>query len=206
MQILLHILDIFGVAVFAISGALAAGKRRMDLFGVVVLASVTALGGGTLRDMILDTGPVFWVTDPTYLIVAVAAAVATFYTVRLFKLPSILLAIADALGLAVFTVLGTEKALALDMPASIAVVMGVMTGVVGGMIRDVLSGEIPLILRKEIYATASLCGAIVLTLTITKIQVREFAVIASIIVTLGLRLSAIKWKISLPLMTRSGDT
>lgn len=206
MQILLHILDIFGVAVFAISGALAAGKRRMDLFGVVVLASVTALGGGTLRDMILDTGPVFWVTDPIYLIVAVVAAVATFFTVRLFKLPLMLLAIADALGLAVFTVLGTEKALALDMPASIAVVMGVMTGVVGGMIRDVLSGEIPLILRKEIYATASLCGAIVLTLTITKIQIRELAVIASIIVTLGLRLSAIKWKISLPLMTRNVGT
>jgi uncharacterized membrane protein YeiH len=206
MQILLHILDIFGVAVFAISGALAAGKRRMDLFGVVVLASVTALGGGTLRDMILDTGPVFWVTDPTYLIVALVAAVATFFTVRLYKLPPMLLAIADALGLAVFTVLGTEKALALDMPASIAVVMGVMTGVVGGMIRDVLSGEIPLILRKEIYATASLCGAIVLTLTITKIQIHELAVIASIIVTLGLRLSAIKWKISLPLMTRETDT
>jgi uncharacterized membrane protein YeiH len=178
----------------------------MDLFGVVVLASVTALGGGTLRDMILDTGPVFWVTDPTYLIVALVAAVATFFTVRLYKLPPMLLAIADALGLAVFTVLGTEKALALDMPASIAVVMGVMTGVVGGMIRDVLSGEIPLILRKEIYATASLCGAIVLTLTITKIQIHELAVIASIIVTLGLRLSAIKWKISLPLMTRETDT
>ncbi|NIP24484.1 MAG: trimeric intracellular cation channel family protein [Phycisphaerae bacterium] len=206
MQILLHILDIFGVAVFAISGALAAGKKRMDLFGVVVLAAVTALGGGTLRDMILDSGPVFWVTDPTYLIVAVGAAVATFVTVRLFKLPNMLLAIADALGLAVFTVLGTEKALALDMPVTIAVVMGVMSGVVGGMIRDVLSGEIPLILRKEIYATASLCGAIVLTLTITKIQIRELAVIASIIVTLGLRLSAIKWKISLPLMTRKTDT
>jgi uncharacterized membrane protein YeiH len=206
MQILLHILDIFGVAVFAISGALAAGKRRMDLFGVVVLAAVTALGGGTLRDMILDAGPVFWVTDPTYLIVAVAAAVATFCTARLFKLPPMLLAIADALGLAVFTVLGTEKALALGMPGSIAVVMGVMTGVVGGMIRDVLSGEIPLILRKEIYATASLCGAIVLTLTITNIQIRELAVIASIIVTLALRLSAIKWKISLPLMSRDKST
>jgi uncharacterized membrane protein YeiH len=205
MQTLFYILDIFGVAVFAISGALAAGKRRMDLFGVVVLASVTALGGGTLRDMILDAGPVFWVTDPTYLIVAVVAAVAIFFTVRLFRLPPMLLAVADAVGLAVFTVLGTEKALTLGMSAGIAVVMGVMTGVVGGMIRDVLSGEIPLILRKEIYATASLCGAIVLAFTVTKIQVRELAVIASIVVTLGLRLSAIKWKISLPLMARTNS-
>ena len=205
MHTLLHILDLFGVAVFAISGALAAGKRRMDLFGVVVLASVTALGGGTLRDMILDVGPVFWVTDPIYLIVVVAAAVATFFTVRLFSLPPMLLAVADAVGLAVFTVLGTEKALSVDMPGSIAVVMGVVTGVVGGMIRDVLSGEIPLILRREIYATASLCGALVLTLTITRIQVRELAVFASLVVTLGLRLSAIKWKISLPLMARHNN-
>jgi uncharacterized membrane protein YeiH len=205
MQTLLHILDIFGVAVFAISGALAAGKRRMDLFGVVVLAAVTALGGGTLRDMILDVA-VFWVTDPTYLIVAVAAAVATFFTVRLFSLPPMLLAVADALGLAVFTILGTEKALALGMPGSIAVVMGVMTGVVGGMIRDVLSGEMPLILRSELYATASLCGAIILTLTISKLQVREIAVVASLIVTLALRLAAIKWKISLPLMSRDKGT
>jgi uncharacterized membrane protein YeiH len=206
MQTLLHILDIFGVAVFAISGALAAGKRRMDLFGVVVLAAVTALGGGTLRDMILDVGPVFWTTDPTYLIVAVAAAVATFFTVRLFSLPPMLLAIADAVGLAVFTILGTEKALAVGMPAVIAVVMGVITGVVGGMIRDVLSGEMPLILRSELYATASLCGAIILTLTISKLQVREIAVLASLFVTLALRLSAIKWKISLPLMSRDKST
>ncbi len=202
MEILLHILDIFGIAVFAISGALAAGKRRMDLFGVVVLATVTALGGGTLRDIILDVGPVFWVTQPTYLIVAVASAIATFFMVRLFSLPPRLLAIADAVGLAVFTVLGTEKALAAGMPAVIAVVMGVITGVVGGMIRDVLSGEMPLILRSELYATASLCGATILTLTISKLQVREIAVLASLIVTLALRLSAIKWKISLPLMSR----
>ena len=206
MEILLHILDIFGIAVFAISGALAAGKRRMDLFGVVVLAAVTALGGGTLRDIILDVGPVFWVTQPTYLLVAVAAAVATFFTVRLFSLPTKLLAIADAVGLAVFTVLGTEKALAAGMPAVIAVVMGVITGVVGGMIRDVLSGEMPLILRSELYATASFCGAIILTLTISKLQAREIAVLASLIVTLALRLAAIKWKISLPLMSRDKGT
>lgn len=206
MEILLHILDIFGIAVFAISGALAAGKRRMDLFGVVVLAAVTALGGGTLRDIILDVGPVFWVTEPTYLLVAVAAAVATFFMIRLFSLPPRLLAIADAVGLAVFTILGTEKALAADMPAVIAVVMGVITGVVGGMIRDVLSGEMPLILRSELYATASLCGAIILTLTISKLQVREIAVVASLFVTLALRLSAIKWKISLPLMSRDKGT
>ena len=206
MEILLHILDIFGIAVFAISGALAAGKRRMDLFGVVVLAAVTALGGGTLRDIILDVGPVFWVTQPSYLLVAVAAAIATFFTVRLFSLPPRLLSIADAVGLAVFTVLGTEKALAAGMPAVIAIVMGVITGVVGGMIRDVLSGEMPLILRSELYATASFCGAIILTVTISKLQARETAVLASLIVTLALRLAAIKWKISLPLMSREKST
>jgi uncharacterized membrane protein YeiH len=170
----------------------------MDIFGVAVLGLVTALGGGTLRDMILDVGPVFWVYQPVYLAVAVGAAVATFLTVRFAEIPSGLLNIADAVGLAVFTVIGTEKALMLGLSPVIAVLMGVMTGVVGGMIRDILAGEIPLILRTEIYATASLSGGVVLTLITLTTHARETAVFLSIAVTLGLRLSALKWKLSLP--------
>jgi len=192
-------MDLFGVAVFAITGSLAAGKKRMDFFGVVVLATVTALGGGTLRDLVLGSGPVFWVSAPVYLLVAVATAIVTFFLVRFFGLSLKLLSVADAFGLAVFTVLGTQKALDMGISPGIAVVMGVMTGVVGGMIRDVLSGEIPLILRREIYATASLCGAVTFCVVSVALQNQGLAAITSVIVTLGLRLSAIKWKMSLPL-------
>ena len=153
-------LDLFGVAVFAVSGSLAAGRKRMDVFGVIVLGLVTALGGGSLRDALLDSGPVFWVEDPGYLLVAVAASMLTFIVVRVISVPWRGLLISDALGLAVFMAIGTDKALAITGSPSVAIVMGVMTGVAGGMIRDVLSAEVPLILRKEIYATAALCGSL----------------------------------------------
>ena len=206
MQTLLYAMDLFGVAVFAITGSLAAGKKRMDLFGVVVLATVTALGGGTLRDLVLGTGPVFWVSAPIYLLVTVATAIVTFFLVRFCGLPLKLLSVADAFGLAVFTVLGTQKALDMGISPGIAVVMGIMTGVVGGMIRDVFSGEIPLILRREIYATASLCGAVTFCLVSVALQNQGIAAIVSVAVTLGLRLSAIKWKMSLPLyISHEGD-
>ena len=199
MQTFLYVMDIFGVAVFAITGSLAAGRKRMDLFGVVVLATVTALGGGTLRDLILGAYPVFWVSAPVYLLVAVATAIVTFFLVRFCGLPHKLLSVADAFGLAVFTVVGTQKALDLGTSAGIAAVMGVMTGVVGGMVRDVLSGEIPLILRREIYATASLCGAATFLGVSLALRNEALAALASVAVTLGLRLSAIKWRMSLPL-------
>ena len=157
---MIYVLDLFGVAVFAVTGALAAGKKQMDLFGVVVLALATALGGGTLRDLILGAYPVFWISDPTYIFVGTAAAILIFVLARFFRPPAKALKFADAFGLAVFTVIGTSKAISLGVPGSISVIMGVLTGVAGGIIRDMLSGEIPLVLKAEIYATASLCGAI----------------------------------------------
>ena len=206
MQTLLYVMDLFGVAVFAITGSLAAGKKRMDLFGVVVLATVTALGGGTLRDLVLGASPVFWVLAPIYLLVAVATAIVTFFLVRFCGLPLKLLSVADAFGLAVFTVLGTQKTLDMGISPGIAVVMGIMTGVVGGIVRDILSGEIPLILRREIYATASLCGAITFCLVSFYLKNQALAALTSVIVTLGLRLSAIKWKMSLPqYISHEGD-
>lgn len=205
METLMYVMDLFGVGVFAITGSLAAGRKHMDLFGVVVLATVTALGGGTLRDLILGAYPVFWVSSPIYLMVAVATAIMTFFLVRFGGVPRTLLSVADAFGLAVFTVVGTQKALDLGASPGIAVVMGIMTGVVGGMLRDVLSGEIPLILRREIYATASLCGAITFSVVLIALRHEGLAALASVAVTLGLRLSAIRWKISLPLFISRED-
>ena len=202
---MIYLLDLFGVAVFAITGSLAAGKKQLDLFGVVVLAIVTALGGGTLRDVTLGAYPIFWTAQPVYVYVAVAASILTFGSARFHRPTGGLLLVADAFGLAVFTVIGTSKALALGASPSIAIIMGIMTGVAGGMVRDILSGEIPLILRREIYATASLCGAVVFVMLARLVPVENLNTIAAIAVILALRLAAIKWKLSLPQFPSKGS-
>ena len=191
-------LDLFGVAVFAVSGSLAAGRKRMDVFGVIVLGLVTALGGGTLRDTFLDSGPVFWVDDPGYLLIAVIFSLLTFIAVRVISLPWLGLLISDAIGLAVFMAIGTAKALVITNSASVAIVMGVMTGVAGGMIRDLLSAEVPLILRREIYATAALCGSLAYVLMIRFDVPNIPCLMLSAAITLSIRLAAIHWGFSLP--------
>jgi len=202
---MLYTLDLFGTAVFAVTGSLAAGRKRMDLFGVVVLGLVTALGGGTLRDVMLGAYPVFWVADPTYLLVVVAAAILTFLAARAFDLPGRLLLVADAFGLAVFTVIGVQKALGVAAHPAVAVMMGVMTGVAGGMVRDVLSGAIPLILRREIYATASLCGAIAYVGAVALFPGAAFCPFVGIGVILAVRLAAIRWRVALPVFASRND-
>ena len=198
-------LDLFGVAVFAISGTLAAGRKRMDLFGVLVLALVTALGGGTLRDLLLGITPVFWVSDLSYLLVVAIASVGMFIAVRSISIPRRVLLVFDALGLAVFTMIGAEVALDSTNSSVVAVVMGVMTGVAGGMLRDVLSAEVPLVLRKEIYAIASLCGAVVYVLMSGLSAPDVASITVSIITTLIIRLAAIRWGLSLPVFARKGE-
>lgn len=158
---LLYLLELFGVAVFAVSGALAAARKNMDLFGIIVIAAVTAIGGGTLRDVLLDRHPIFWFQNTTYLLVIIAAAVFTVIYTRYRDVPLKALLVADAFGLALFTVSGAKIAEQLDMPGIIVVFMAALTGTAGGMLRDVLCAEVPLILRREIYATASIAGAIV---------------------------------------------
>ena len=198
-------LDLFGVAVFAVSGSLAAGKKRMDVFGVIVLGLVTALGGGTLRDTLLDSGPVFWVDQPAYLLIAVISSLLTFIAVRIISIPWGGLLISDAFGLAVFMAIGTAKALAITDSPSVAIVMGVMTGVAGGMIRDLLSAEVPLILRREIYATAALCGSLAYVILIRLGVPDIHCLMLSAAVTLSIRLAAIHWGFSLPVFKSKAD-
>ncbi|MCW8127337.1 trimeric intracellular cation channel family protein [Microbulbifer halophilus] len=198
MEQLLYWCDLFGIVVFAFTGVLAAGHKQMDLFGAVVLACVTATGGGTTRDMILNV-PVFWLQDSHYLWIAAATGAISFYLIRYLQVPMRLLKIADAMGLSVFVVIGTQKTLALGHSPAIAIVMGVMTGTFGGLIRDLLAGDIPLLLRREIYATAALSGAAVLVLLDTGGRIPGSAVVATgILVTLSIRLAALRWNLSAP--------
>lgn len=198
-------LDLFGVAVFAVSGSLAAGKKRMDVFGVIVLGLVTALGGGTLRDTLLDAGAVFWIQNRVYLLVAVTSSLLTFIAARIISIPWHGLLVSDALGLAVFMAIGTDKALAINGSPGVAMVMGVMTGVAGGMMRDVLSAEVPLILRKEIYATAALCGSLAYVVLFSLGVPKTPCLILAAITTLVIRLAAIHWKLSLPVFKSKDD-
>lgn len=194
----LYALDLFGVAVFAVSGALAAGRKRMDIFGVMVIAVVTAIGGGTIRDVLLDNRPVFWIGDTNYLIVILAAASITLLYTRFRRPPRNSLQIADAFGLALFTIVGARIAQESGAPDLIVVVMGAITGSAGGLLRDVLCAEIPLILRRDIYATASIAGgAIYVLLTNLGLAVPIAAPIAAVTI-FGLRLAAIKYDLHAP--------
>ena len=198
-------LDFAGVAVYAVSGALAAGRKRLDLVGVVVIASATAIGGGTLRDLLLDRHPVFWIARPAYLYVIVAAALLTVAWSRRFRPPERMLGIADALGLAFFTVSGARIAEARGLAGIVIVLMGTLTGVAGGALRDVLCAEIPMILRKgQLYATASIAGAAVYLLLQASID-RNAAALAAMACIAGLRLAAIVWDLTLPVFSLARD-
>ena len=158
---MLYILDLLGVIVFAISGAIVARDKQFDLFGGLVLAIVTAIGGGTFRDMALGRTPVFWLNDINYFALAAITAVIFLWVFRIHRYNDTwgkVLLVADAIGLAVFTVIGVEIALSANIHPSMAVAMGTITGCFGGVIRDVLANREPLIFQKEIYATASLAG------------------------------------------------
>ncbi len=159
---LLYAFDLLGTAAFAASGAWAGIRRQMDLFGVLVLGVVTAIGGGTLRDILLGDTPPFCLQNDTYLYLSIAVAVVVFVLHRHFEHIAYPLLYLDAIGLGTFVVIGTQKAINFGASFIVAVTMGVMTATAGGVIRDMLSNRVPLILRREIYASACIAGGALL--------------------------------------------
>jgi uncharacterized membrane protein YeiH len=194
----LYLLNMFGVAVFAVSGALTAGRKSLDPFGVIVIAVITAIGGGTIRDLLLDNRPIFWIADPAYLVVILAAALATLVYARFRRPPRGSLLVADAFGLALFTVTGAQTAETAEVSGLIVILMGTITGVAGGILRDVLCAEIPLILRREIYATASIAGASVYVLWNELAPGSQTAVLVPMALIFTLRLAAIRLDLHVP--------
>lgn len=195
---ILYLLDLLGVAVFAISGALAAGRKSLDLLGVVIIAVVTAVGGGTTRDLLLDRHPIFWIADPIYLLVIIIASLFTIWYTQYNDPPEKALLVADALGLAVFTIMGAQVTQEVVSSSVIIIIMAAITGTVGGLIRDVLSNDIPLILRRDIYATAALAGATVYLLLQLSALEPMLNIILGMFVVIGLRLASIQWNLHLP--------
>jgi uncharacterized membrane protein YeiH len=196
-----HLLTLAGVAVFAASGALAAGRRSLDPVGVVVLAIVTATGGGTLRDVLIDRHPVFWISDPSFIAVSIVAAAATWLWVRRFPPPDKALQYADALGLAFFSIAGVRIAEAAGLSPFICAIMGAITGCAGGLIRDVLVAEVPLVFRQsELYVTACLAGIGAYLLLMAIGLPAEFASITGIATIALIRIASIRHGITLPVL------
>jgi uncharacterized membrane protein YeiH len=199
-------IEYLACAVCAISGVLAAEGKRIDLFGAVVLALVTAVGGGTIRDVCLDT-QVFWLKSPGTLLSALLAALATFMLVRFARVPGRALLIADAFGLALFGIVGTEKALLLGANGVSAILLGIVTGVAGGILRDVLRSEIPWVFRAEdhLYATTVFFGALVFVLLHHYQPPSESHRYIGMAVILLLRLAAMRWNLRLPAFRMRGS-
>lgn len=156
---IITVLDLIGVFVFAMSGVLAATEKKLDLFGAIIIAFVTALGGGTLRDLLMNT-EIGWVANTTSIYVVISAAVLTLIFRQKLKYLRKTIFLFDSMGIGIFTIIGVQKAISFEMPIEIAIILGVMTATFGGVIRDILCNEIPLIFRKEIYATACIAGAL----------------------------------------------
>ncbi len=197
---MLYALDLLGVAVFSASGALAAGRRRFDWIGVGVIAVVTAIGGGTLRDLLLGRHPIFWIEDTNYLWVVLAAAVATLLYARWRRPPKGSLLVADALGLALFTISGAQIAEQEGLSGLLVIAMGTITGAAGGVLRDVLCNEVPLLFGPldTLYATAAIAGASAYLGLQGLGMERTTAALAGMAVVAALRLAAITWQLRLP--------
>ena len=198
MENILLTLTYIAVTASAISGALEARKHEMDIVGAVTIAFVTAFGGGTMRDLLLGRTPIFWVIDPWLSIVTFSIAIISFY--RLNEISDKLLAVPDAIGLGLFSILGATYALQLHLSAIVAVLMGVITGIFGGVLRDLLCNRIPNVFRQstELYATCSFIGTWIFIL-LQWLHINSF--IASIIgatTIFSMRLLALRFKVTLP--------
>ena len=192
----LVLLDYFGIAVFAISGALVAAERRLDFVTFIFFAVVTGVGGGTLRDLLIGA-PVFWVSTNATLLICMGAALAA-WSIRSRKVAQRALLWFDAAGLAAFAAYGAAKALGYGVAPVPAFVMGVLTACAGGIIRDVLAREPSILLRREIYVTAAaLSAALLVGLTLVGVSVWVAAVSAAF-AGFALRAAAIARGWSLP--------
>ena len=192
------LLEMLATAAFAASGALAASRKGMDVFGFMVLALMPAVGGGTLRDLLLDRHPVFWVANNSYVLVALLVAVAVFLGVYRPGRRQQLLLWTDALGMALFAAIGTEVSLQYGAGPIVAVMLGVVTAVTGGIIRDIMCGEIPLVLTREIYATAAFATSVVFVLADSAGLGRNPTLVIATLVGFAFRGLAMTYDWSLP--------
>ena len=196
----LHAIDILGTFSFAVSGAFFAMEKKLDPFGVLILSFVTAIGGGTLRDMMIGNLPVGWLHDETAIVVIFGAAIGSMLFSQWLKKLNTTLFLFDALGLGLFTIIGIEKGMQLDFSVGVCIALGTITASFGGVIRDVLLNNVPLIFRKEIYALASILGGLFYFVLKSSSLNNDAAKIICILLIFIIRLVAVKYQLSLPLV------
>ena len=193
-----YALELTGTFVFAISGALAIREKEHDLFGAGFTGFITAIGGGTLRDILLNSYPLVWIGNVQVLYAILGGVLAAFiFTDFLSRLRKTFF-LFDTLGIGFFTVLGVEKALNLGVRPEVAAIMGMFSAVMGGVIRDTLTNEIPILFRKEIYASACLAGAVLYLILNHYGFERNYNLLISMSLIISIRLIAMKYKLSLP--------
>lgn len=190
----INVLDLLGTFAFALSGALMAIKKDMDLFGIFVLALVTAIGGGTTRDILLGNTPVFFVNEPVYIYISVAASLSAFFFYNLFFRVTSVILMVDAVGLGTFVCIGVSKALEANISLAGAVLLGLITSVMGGIIRDLLSKEMPAVLTRDFYAITCILGGIVYVILYQLGISQNLIVLVTTALIISLRLLALKYK------------
>lgn len=201
MSTLLHVVEVIGVFVFASSGLVEARRKKMDLVGVYTVAFITAFGGGTVRDILLDRRPLFWIENyeyPTLIFFFCLLASPFFRQLRQVFTEKVIV-YADAFGLGLFSIGGVSLAYEMKMPLFVCVMMGVITGIFGGVMRDVICNEIPMVFRRgQLYASCAFLGAWAYLL-LTLLNVSDFAaVLSGIALTVVLRLLAVRFDWKLP--------
>ncbi len=195
----MYYIDLVGTMVFAISGAMAAGRQNIDIFGSMFTGFVTAIGGGSLRDIFLNLRPV-WVDDRNYLLaILIGFALSVILNKQLYRLAKTLF-LFDAIGIGFFCIVGVQKSITHDASSIAAIVLGIFSAVMGGVIRDTLMNETPLIFRREIYATACLTGSITYVLLMMAGLDTMINAFISISLTVIIRVIAVKYQLSLPVV------
>lgn len=199
MTPLLTYLDIIGTIFFAISGTISSANRKFDLLGAAMVGFITAIGGGTLRDIILGCG-VCWIVNVEYIYYIFGGILLAFIFKNYFVRWTNAFFIFDTVGIAVYAIIGTNKALIYGHPEIVAILMAIITSVTGGVIRDIINNEVPLILQKEIYVSACVIGSLIF-IGLKKLDVNlNFNLIITILVIITIRVIVMKFHIKVPVL------
>ncbi|EDP70324.1 putative transmembrane protein [Flavobacteriales bacterium ALC-1] len=198
-------IDVLGTIAFAISGVLVAMNKRMDPFGVFIIAFVTAVGGGTLRDLLIGSTPVFWMKDMIFIYVIAAATFLAIAFRNQIKHLRRSLFLFDTIGIGLYTVIGIEKGLNAGLHPIICIALGTMSACFGGVIRDILCNEIPVIFRKEVYATACIVGGSMYFVLREFIADQNLIFVIALSIVIVIRLLAVVFKISLPSLYKGNE-